>query len=87
MRVSCRECNYLNDWCSEHCRTYKEPEPSFKQGQYVEFTQDIFEGYVVHALKGDAGEIEKAYGNRGCEWIVYTTRGTRLKVNESQIKH
>lgn len=59
----------------------------FKQGQYVEFTQDIIDGYLVHAMKGDQGQIEKAYGNTGCEWIVYTTGGKRLKVNERQIKH
>lgn len=59
----------------------------FKRSQYVEFTQDIVDGYVVHALKGDSGEIEKAYGNTGCEWIVYTTGGKPLKVNERQIKH
>lgn len=59
----------------------------FKLGQYVEITQDIVEGYVVHALKGDQAQIDKPYGQSGCEWIIHTARGNRLKVNERQIKH
>lgn len=58
----------------------------FNYSQHVEFTQDIVEGYRVLAMKGQAATIEKSYGNTGCEWIVHTTRGTYLKVNERQIK-
>lgn len=85
MRAGCSGCKYLNDWCSEYCRTYKEP-TKLKSGQRIQFTNDIVDGYTVHALKGEGGELVKPYGLSGCEWIVYTNFGKRLKVNERQIE-
>jgi len=60
---------------------------TYKYGEHIEVTQDIVDGYLVLAVKGDYGEIDKPYGNTGCEWIVHMYSGKRLKLNERQIKH
>jgi ribosomal protein L21E len=56
----------------------------YKYGQLVELTIDIIEGYVVHALRGDTGEIVKPTWSDG--WIVHMGRtGKLLRVTSDQI--
>lgn len=57
---------------------------TYRYGQLVEITTDIIEGHVVHALKGDTGEVIKpAWSN---SWIVHMTRnGKLLRLNADQL--